>query len=83
MLTAVLSAGGDELNGTFAESGTEMPARLSRVGPPEISEELRSMSRDASGKFDVTVLSADARELYQHFNAHADRVRLVMLLSPT
>ena len=83
MLTAVLSTPGDEMNGVLVQDGTELPAHLSRSGPPEISEELRSMSRDASGKFDVTVLSADARELREAFNAHADRVRLVMLLSPT
>lgn len=83
VLRVVLSRRGDALIGTFAQEGSETPARLSRIGRPDISDELRSMSGDPSGKHGLTVLSGDSRELRESFNAHADRVRLVMLLSPT
>jgi len=83
VLTFVVPARGTVLNGTFTDSGTKLPARLSRMGPPKISPALLSILSDSPNAFDVTVLSPDARELREQFNQHADHVRLVMLLSPT
>ena len=83
VLTLALPVRGKIMRGRYRDGATALPARFQRVSAPEISSTLLAISRDSPDALDVTVLSKDASELREHFNAHADRVRLVILLSPT
>lgn len=71
-----VAEGGQVLTGTFIEGENRNPFELRRLGPagtprPEVAEP------------PLHDLSADLAELRRAFNEDEDRVRLVLLLSPT
>lgn len=83
VLSAITPPLGDTMSALFSQGGTGSPLRLTRIGPPRISDFLRDVSRGASNGRDITVLSDGAGPLREHFNANSDKVRLLLLLSPT
>jgi hypothetical protein len=75
-LQADLAADGKTMHGVFVESGGSRPIFLDRRGDP-------GSDRPPERRSPVTNLSAQGEELKAAFNRDADRVRLVLLLSPT
>ncbi|MBV8201487.1 MAG: hypothetical protein JOZ15_12765 [Acidobacteria bacterium] len=75
-LLADLAPDGKTMRGVFVESGGSRPFLLDRRGDP-------GSDRPPERRSPVTTLSAQAGELRAAFNRDADRVRLVLLLSPT
>ena len=75
-LQADLAPDGKTMHGVFVESGGSRPFFLDRRGDP-------GSERPPERRSPVTNLSDQAAELKAAFNRDADRVRLVLLLSPT
>ncbi len=71
-----VAEGGELLTGTFIEGENRNPFELRRLGPPGIP-------RPEVAEPPLHDLSADLGELRRAFNEDEDRVRLVLLLSPT
>jgi|GEM_PF-3858495 len=75
-LQADLAPSGQTMRGVFVESGGSRPFFLDRKGDP-------GADRPPERRSPVTTLSGQGAELKAAFNRDADRVRLVLLLSPT
>jgi hypothetical protein len=75
-LQADLAPDGKAMHGVFVESGGSRPFFLDRKGDP-------GSDRPPERRWPVTDLSDQGEELRAAFNGDADRVRLVLLLSPT
>lgn len=71
-----LSPDGEVLAGAFLESRGDIPFRLQRIGDA-------GAPRPDLEEAPLSDLSDDGDELRAAFNAHADQVRLILLLSPT
>ena len=78
-----LSPGGDRLTGTLDLSEQKIAVEFQRVGAVEFSESFLQLEAAADDPSKVQRLSATGAELRKRFNADRDKVRLVMLLSPT
>jgi hypothetical protein len=75
-LQADLAPDGKAMQGVFVESGGFRPFFLDRKGDP-------GSDRPPERRSPVSILSERGEELKAAFNRDADRVRLVLLLSPT
>jgi hypothetical protein len=74
---------GNTLAGDILFEGKAFPTRFVRKGAPEFSAEFLALESASDQGTRLHLLSADARELRDQFNADRNRARLVLLLSPS
>lgn len=78
-----LSDDGQTMSGTLQTNDGTEPIELIRIGEAEISEMFLELEAVAADPSVVKKLSSDAGELRARFNEDDDKVRLVLLLSPS
>lgn len=78
-----LTADGTVLSGVVSFGDERILTELRRTGDPQFSETFRQLEAAVGDSTLVERLTDDGTELRRRFNADRDKVRLVMLLSPT